>query len=734
MAEHATGLNEYLLYLERPQTKALKHAKLFWDIVLVLSCWTIGILYFVFVDPTKMKVTAAGTFFAAGLLPPLLSMPVQLAEWSVRLCEATGVGCVKVFCTCFCFRDAQRCIGFVFNIVYIVIAMVLFYQLDEEDLVDALTEVLMEVALIYSVTTLLGIPTIDTDATRSFLRRCEALQLERSGCVDAPFAEATDFALCFAYHDDMMYMYPNSVTDESLHAWEARLQKEAVNNQDLDQASTRETESLIKSEWEVEAASGLNSCGPGWNSVWFLAAISCCPRGLLAQHLIDGLLGCLTGTTEFTDRFICQSAVTTLAHLYFQSESQSISQRLIDLYAVHEISDVREYCVLGVKAIGNPVHVAWMDDMTNLESLKSTKASENYFEQRLIGTRPLQCDTLIDACEYFRASNSNQNAAFMGLLSACCLLLSDHGSIVFMVRDYIEIVLGRPDESGNHSGRAQGMLHDPLEWHLAKQVALEGLVRAIRISKKSEDFGTDYQRYVWIGCDAVFRANVFKEVRMRAKQALQEAEFPYLDVYSLFEQEATDVYKEEGWEAAESLLETKLRHNRFFKQLCKKLSKRPFEEISARFEASERRKTACRPNWPADDPNLLLYVYVATQGKLLPERFLQARLLSQDRFERYVGLFCIGALSKYKSIRKLRAAMVPRMARSEIISDVRNLAVYVLEDWEQGGKCSRFRKFWVPDESEQRDRAQILVDKELARLRHRIAQEGRQTGTPERLY
>mgnify|MGYP006974230803 CR=1 FL=1 len=65
--------------------------------------------------------------------------------------------------------------------------------------------------MITTVTTLLNVPTVDDDATRTLLSRKENMQLERSGSLNAPWARAVNFSLCEEYRSDMEWLFPDDM-------------------------------------------------------------------------------------------------------------------------------------------------------------------------------------------------------------------------------------------------------------------------------------------------------------------------------------------------------------------------------------------------------------------------------------------------------------------------------------------------------------------------------------------
>ena len=71
--------------------------------------------------------------------------------------------------------------------------------------------------------------------------------------------------------------------------------------------------------------------------------------------------------------------------------------------------------------------------------------------------------------------------------------------------------------------------------------------------------------------------------------------------------------------------------------------------------------------------------------------FIQARLNSPDRLERYLGLLCVGRLkgTKVEGIDKLKKEVLPKIAQTELISDVRDLAMMLITEKDEAGCLER---------------------------------------------
>ena len=73
------GMNEYVLYLERPLLRRLRRWKNVLKILEICICGVVAILLASYLD-MEFSIVVGETFFAAGALPILLSLPLLLAR------------------------------------------------------------------------------------------------------------------------------------------------------------------------------------------------------------------------------------------------------------------------------------------------------------------------------------------------------------------------------------------------------------------------------------------------------------------------------------------------------------------------------------------------------------------------------------------------------------------------------------------------------------------------------
>merc|ERR1711971_1525112 len=133
----------------------------------------------------------------------------------------------------------------------------------------------------------------------------------------------------------------------------------------------------------------------------------------------------------------------------------------------------------------------------------------------------------------------------MSLIAMCCII-SEGNIYIDEVNQFLEMTLMEEKEEVGTFTLVKGhlffVLHDPIEGHLIKSVALEVLRRAVQLLKKQDRLSKRSQIRVWNSCNNLLSTSVFKTVRVGAQNALMEAEYPYLCIYNCFGSKATDTY------------------------------------------------------------------------------------------------------------------------------------------------------------------------------------------------
>jgi len=254
-----------------------------------------------------------------------------------------------------------------------------------------------------------------------------------------------------------------------------------------------------------------------------------------------------------------------------------------------------------------------------------------------------------------------------------------------------------------------------LEYHLVKCVALETLGRLATATIGPGSVSPDKNKVVnvaWRSATQLLRTSVFKSVRNAATRTLELSGYQYLQFYNCFGDNAMQTYGNEGFttEVIGDVLAQTLSPT-MHQKLSEKTKKmrRPATEIDNMY--TQRTNLAVDP---VNDPTVLLYFHLASKSFTLdrhPELFIQDRLNSSDRLERFVGLLCIGRFQDTKGCGSLKDEVVPTIATCELVSTVRDLAVKVMGIGAGGGWCA-------PPEK-QIDRRNKMVERELKRLKEK---------------
>lgn len=604
-----------------------------------------------------------------------------------------------------------------------------------ESVADAGAEIFAEVVIIYTLTTVLNIPTVDDDTTRPLLSKKESLQLERSGVLQAPWVQVADFALQGEYHDDMEYVYcadcaagedcgdeneimrslsvPVAADDVDDHAIRKEITITRMNSQDSSSGYDNDDDASsarpAPTELSMKLSTMINKAPAGWDSPYYVFALGRCDLATLGTTRLRGLMAILSGAAPFLDRYITEGAICSLGNLYFNTGHHSISKALYEMWNMHEISNVRATCTVGIKAINNASMVPFMDEMLNLEALTNTKASRVFFDSLSVRTTPL------DAADYKGVMTFLPDACgttrLMAVISGTCLLKQGK----FTDEECIEFI--RELE--------QHILTPQLEMHAILAVALEALRVAVLQCRKA--WKPADQQLVWQACNQLNRTSVFKSVRTGSQKALEAANFEYLSISKCFGADAIAKFSEEGFDPATvaEFLQNTL-DPQIYAAVKDKIetmgNKEKQKEIEFGLEEAHKHEhDGLSDVDPIKDPAILLYMLM-TQTKVkkwfASDIFLQELLNSADRFERFVALVALGRFYNEEGPRRLRVEVIPNIAAVELISDVRDLAVVILDTRFKG--CCTSESF----RGEKRGR---LVKSELQTLKDRISAAGIKT-------
>jgi len=674
-----------------------------WDIVLILC----GLLCGFFLSGDDSSSVIAEVLLASGLIPVLLALPIIFADWTLSVTDKKlGMESMR----CFFLRDWRSTVAYSVYFMLFIGGFFWLYKKDRENLTGACAEVFMEVGIMYFVGTFLGIAPVDADDTRAFLSKDQAKQVERSQTLHAPYALATDYALCLqededdaeTIHKQMAWHFPFSLPSSS-----EDVEDEIVQLHE-DHAELREDQPT------AFISHILLDSPPGWHDPWYIAALGRCDY-LAIPDLIPGLLTFLSGAAFPRDRFVVQSAVTSLGNLYFGTGNRKITTRILYMWMTHEISNVRDTCLVALRAINHKETVVFLDELEDVRIIQSVSNANKFFKDQCMNTDPLHCKSIGEVTSALRTPSASGEMTMMYLISAC-VLLDSGGAADEQVQALVHEICVRILSSGHQR-------------HIVHGLGLEAIRRASLQFTKNGTWNAKTKAQIHSMATWACRTSVFKSVRTNAQRVLQETDHPHMSVYSCFSTDgATNYFKENSYASDDirSVLEDSL-GTALYEDLVHTLDTMatPSEEIDAMFvqfdESREQRFQLAALSDPTKDPTLLLYAHLSRdeshgQGRI-PNSDIQSRLNSVDRLERYVGLLCIAHYGRKAA--KIRERVLPAFAGGELISDVRDLAVAIMEvktaDICNLGDCCE-----NPDgiHSDQRD---SFVTKELERLKSRTA-------------
>ena len=267
-----------------------------------------------------------------------------------------------------------------------------------------------------------------------------------------------------------------------------------------------------------------------------------------------------------------------------------------------------------------------------------------------------------------------------------------------------------------------------------KTFALESITRAIKFVRRCytlEWHGSTLANAVVDMADGATITSVFKSVRTAANALLKGASFELMGVYECFGGLATKRYMSEGFSPSTvaSILEQHLlpKHLQQLHERVRAMSD-PLHDLEALFA---RRTTSRQCRVLTEDPTLLLYTLMADYERLLTPfnaSFLQQRLNSENKLERYIGLVCIGCLCEQPVIAPL-LVVVPLLVASEMISDVRDLAVALTTTLKEPSKNNEDAGSAASDQENMSmtNLKTVLVDVERHNLKEFVFQYPRHT-------
>eukprot|EP00968_Pinguiococcus_pyrenoidosus_P008451 scaffold606_cov375-Pinguiococcus_pyrenoidosus.AAC.1 len=607
------------------------------------------------------------------------------------------------------FRNTETVIAYASYVAFFVCGFVVIVFLVDEDSdggIEAaeqdLLSILSEVFLLHSIATLLALPVIDTDETQGLLTEEENEQKERSGVLTAPWVPAVVEILGEDYEADLEFFYPA----------------------DFRPANSRKATNQVSDDDELltakeRASQLLAGCAPGWMSPWYVAAVGRCDLRSLSSETLQMLSTFLTGASPSTDRYTTAAAVLSCGSLYASTGARTVSHRLLVMWEAHEISAIRADCVLAIKAIGYEPLVRFVEVAERITTFDSLSPIEEFYKARALDTSTLQAKSLR---ALYRALSGPSHTRLMCMAVACHMFRPGQEP---PTRDELTEYIVAVD---------QYVLSMPFEKHFVSELALESLARSAKLLKLDEVAEKDREPWKSTGSlDELFAnerlllnmwsigielntTSVYKQVRAQAQRLLQVTAYPYQSTFSLFGAKATKTFADAGLSprAARLVMEENLPDG-LLQQIHERAQAltNPEEELEDLFQitrsgakggAEEARRLSrvnSESDWssitdplafedlvslePAEQPEFLLYALIANWGRRgfsswqMSDIFIQRRLNSSDRLERYVGLLCIGAFLERSVSEKLRRVVLPGVVANELVSDVRELATLILE-------------------------------------------------------
>ena len=508
---------------------------------------------------------------------------------------------------------------------------------------------------------------LNVNAHNEVLTFEQELQVKRSGVLSAPWVPAVDEVLSYEYHEDIRYLFP--------HDTHYALEEE------------EEEEELHTPLGDEDKAKLLNACPVAFDSVWYIAALSRLPVSLLGVQLHAGLVACLSSATQGQDRFIAQMAVIAIGWLHRGSRNGLVSRRLLQVWENHEISNVRADAALSLHAIAHPAYMALLRTAQNLPSMQRATEMISFFEHISVSVSFLDAAPIQDLLRRLDVHTFHHHAVLGALVSICLIFECED----LPINEKYKASAAALQSSMTSASQVEAvlielidnvkkLLNNPYVGHLVKTFALESITRAVKYVRRNNTFEWKSSKLANAVVDMADRAtitSVFKSVRTAASALLKGASFELMGVYACFGSVATARFKDKGFlpTTVANILQEHLLpdHLKQLRERVHAMSK-PLQELEALF-ARPTTNRQCRVL--TEDPTLLLYSLMADYERLqLPfnASFLQHRLNSANKLERYIGLVCIGCLCEQPVIAPL-FVVVPLMAASEMISDVRDLAV-----------------------------------------------------------
>ena len=206
VSNFSMGNRDIYIELTRPRIRILKKWKLaFFCLLILVSCWLPW--HLLEYDTVAMQGSVGEVLLSSGMLPLLLALPIISAKLAITCRKETFASAQEA--------KAQLCcnsLGMALAYTLYVLMLGLGFYLIEygesgrRGLVGALAEIFAEVSIINSITTLLQVPAIDDDETEALLTKAEQQQMERTGALNAPYANVVNEATGYEYDEGACFM------------------------------------------------------------------------------------------------------------------------------------------------------------------------------------------------------------------------------------------------------------------------------------------------------------------------------------------------------------------------------------------------------------------------------------------------------------------------------------------------------------------------------------------------
>jgi hypothetical protein len=408
----------------------------------------------------------------------------------------------------------------------------------------------------------------------------------------------------------------------------------------------------------------LNGNPSGFDNCFFVSALGHSDLKTLGRELKSSLFACIGGGTS---RLIQNSAIISIGNLYFNSKNPKVSQRLFTVWSSSEISTIRNACVVAIKAVNFEPIKQFVQIMNKIQDVKleDVKKLCMYFDDMHVDSsliRSSKCPTVQDTLQVLRRSDVNSR---LQILISICVQKND-----FSYQDINTLA----------SAISKFILFDGYEFHYVQSCALEALRRIVMSCDDTRSKGKTVDLLSEIG-NSVYSRSVFRSVRKGAHRLLKVVQYKHLDLYRCFR--CTSYYAENGGvthKTIRNLLQKYLRPN-IWKDLLREVEvMSSIESACESFEKlfSSEEHVADTTNL-SNDPVLLLYTYMSIDNPtwIPSDTFVMKRMNSPDWLERFTAVIVVMRFES-EDLRNMRKVIFPRLAASELISDVRELIEYAI--------------------------------------------------------